>query len=754
MPENTHLFENTNCYYWIDKNTDPTSPNINTGATFNVNDPTFWPPESVLSGIASGLCERIAVAKVVSAGGTVAQGTTVSLSDNAVWTLGATTGITGNLTNSQVVSKLEKGIANGINIAYMFGGGGDPFATVGSSAGNNYMRTVDSAIDSLIHIPDGYVNAATGAAYVDFGALAEAARATANALQTEHPESSIALPTQNGGAYNKEFKIAYPVGWAKERKWMLDQLRYTGGGGTTVVIEPKEILGVKYAFSNSVAVVDSNVDPYYSAYVAGEASAGGMIKWSYENGSSGTIPIASVFMRADENDMVYASADTSVGRWTSSAWSSDGVNADVMVRPAAGLYATRQTLTAAQNGAVVVTFSQVPPTPFTGGASAVPSAGVSDVTINAAAVGEVFVVNSGGTMRINGMSTNETDGIAELIVSSGGCAIVADNVRFRNLCILKGGTYTGPLMFAQLYDKGFYAEDVNAYNSDAQIVSTTGVVADATSKSYVVKNGGSLLISAGGSAARVCVEPGGKVTIGSKTISNGSAQATVTGEEAKCSYLILDSGASCYIGPDTRDLYNIVAVNGSTIDAYVLNDVITSSAYIDSGVKLNVIYLTSSTAPSTPGRKFAEIAHFYFGANGFQDMRVGSNTTTYPAITRTAYRPGGAGVNNAIANTTYLNVFNDLSLHKSGTGDYIVEGANTCTAVYAANVGSAMIIEADATAALKDLPEPPLSGSPLLCSAGYYVRYRCAVESVSPGTASIGGIEDHYKDFRVRQFEQ
>ena len=186
---------------WIDGGPSNTTP------TFNIDDPNFWIPMTVLSGLASGFCERAAVVSSSITGFPI----------GLTWVNEASSGHAGNAAQTAKT-------ANNIGVA---GGTATIFTQTASPIGiapgttNNYMASFDSALSLLIK-QGGYVTDA-GSRYADFDALALAARA--NAARWGY---SISLPTYKGTSYAVTYKNAFPADWAKERKWMLEQLRYTG----------------------------------------------------------------------------------------------------------------------------------------------------------------------------------------------------------------------------------------------------------------------------------------------------------------------------------------------------------------------------------------------------------------------------------------------------------------------------------------------------------------------------------------------
>lgn len=186
---------------------------------YDVDDPTFCSPESVLSGLASGYCERRAVLNpefVVSFGATEAQNTVLNWND-ATSSTAYRESIVHNLVeniaahNTALVSAFCENDAS--FIAPM---------TSTAQAPSTYMTHMDGMITELI-ASGGYSTAFTGGtAYQTFDEVAKSASAAAATAGSAQTGSAIS----GGKAYSSQFMPAFPAKWAKERKWMLDQLRY------------------------------------------------------------------------------------------------------------------------------------------------------------------------------------------------------------------------------------------------------------------------------------------------------------------------------------------------------------------------------------------------------------------------------------------------------------------------------------------------------------------------------------------------
>ena len=189
---------------------------------YDVDDPTFCSPKSVLSGLASGFCERWAVTHpefIVAYNG----GNSTTLNWNDANSAAA-------YRTSIVSNFVENIIAHNAAVESAFcENNGDfmaPEHPTASSA-SNYMTYMDNMITQLITSGGYYTtSAANSPSYSAFNQLAASANANAPAA------SACGLPVSNASAYTSQFLPAYPAAWAKERKWMLEQLRFVKTAGT------------------------------------------------------------------------------------------------------------------------------------------------------------------------------------------------------------------------------------------------------------------------------------------------------------------------------------------------------------------------------------------------------------------------------------------------------------------------------------------------------------------------------------------
>ena len=237
MPEDNRL-----SLKWIDGNdvitlsggtyTEPVDVHINGNTagvpTFNVDNPMMWTPLSVMSGLASGFCERRAVLDSEFKTGASTSKTWLQNDDTPEAVAD----------RDAIVSNCMHNLALGSDYAHLFysSGATATMAPIGSAAVSNYMTAMDSAITAIVSGADVFVDA-NGSSYEStgrtaFDGLASSAYITAS-TQSE-VGSAILRPSSGGGSSLKTtMAIGLPIEWAKERKWMLDELQWTNGGAAS-----------------------------------------------------------------------------------------------------------------------------------------------------------------------------------------------------------------------------------------------------------------------------------------------------------------------------------------------------------------------------------------------------------------------------------------------------------------------------------------------------------------------------------------
>ena len=216
---------------WVEGNTNGTIADVASDTTFNVDDPTMWTPLSVLSGLASGFCERRAVLNsTFITGTTVVNGVTSNI--ETIWKQESTSA-TDIANRAMIVGNFMNNIALGsTGDTNIYKSANAQIYPIGSAAGSNYMTAMDSAIMTVIGDTGKYVTPGA-AAYTTFSSLAAAATGSA-----AHADSAISTPEFGGGsALRNPIGNALPMEWAKERKWVLESLRYISGLDTGSISE-------------------------------------------------------------------------------------------------------------------------------------------------------------------------------------------------------------------------------------------------------------------------------------------------------------------------------------------------------------------------------------------------------------------------------------------------------------------------------------------------------------------------------------
>lgn len=191
----------------------------NGGIVFDLDDPRFTSPMSVISGIASGYCERKAAVSAAYAA--------------ASWTTDAV--------KSNTVSRMAANIAINHNIGVLsaYGAGSETFQapqswTVGTSPQNKTF--MDYFDHDLAALATNYVTRG-GVAYDGFDSLAVAAsaRAASDVTVSNYTGYTVGTTATSGGVggvagtseYTGTFVPMFAAGWAVERRDMLEELRYT-----------------------------------------------------------------------------------------------------------------------------------------------------------------------------------------------------------------------------------------------------------------------------------------------------------------------------------------------------------------------------------------------------------------------------------------------------------------------------------------------------------------------------------------------
>ena len=182
---------------WVDGGIHYSAPD------FNLDNPRMWTPMSVISGLASGFCERAAY---------VTGGSALGLK----WVNAAPKENASNAAQAQKTAN-NMALAGGVESSFIQAK--DPeFSLPVNMPFSNYMAAFDNALSTILLSPYGGYKTITGGTYT-FDLLATAAYVRA--------DGDIEQPSAGGWSYREPFDYTYPAQWAKERKWMLDELKYT-----------------------------------------------------------------------------------------------------------------------------------------------------------------------------------------------------------------------------------------------------------------------------------------------------------------------------------------------------------------------------------------------------------------------------------------------------------------------------------------------------------------------------------------------
>lgn len=205
-------------------------------AFFDLDDPRFTAPMSVISGLASGLCERKAavdnIFNVASWGANLTDATQKANVQSA--------------TVSNVAANIVRTQNIGVTSTYTAANGAamvapDHWTQPGTQLTKTYMDYFDNELMSLAN---KYVTAG-GVAYAGFQDFAEHASVRAYADEGSGYGGYIAggTATSGGSSYTSGFLPAFNASWAAERRDMLEELRYvkTDGDVTGLTYDGKNI---------------------------------------------------------------------------------------------------------------------------------------------------------------------------------------------------------------------------------------------------------------------------------------------------------------------------------------------------------------------------------------------------------------------------------------------------------------------------------------------------------------------------------
>ena len=537
-----------------------------TPCKYDVDDPTFCSPMSVLSGLVSGFCERQAVVNSNFVTGTTASPVTVDWSATTQASRDAIVNscvqhvAAHDLLPSQVGAESYKGP---VSAAFM---PADHDAKVDGNVmvDTTYMTHMDNLITSLVETGEYRTDLTGGTAYTTFSQLASSASAAVAGTVS----AITSVPVQGGTNYSQEFMPSFPKEWAKERKWMLEQLRYTGGG-----IEQAMVNGVYVnCFSG-----DTEVRSYMSETYDDQWIPVGSLALAYDHVVSNNLTLSGVNMGADR---AYTTFNFSA------AWHTHDVTGDY------GLYAlvpdygqkiglpygmsctlkdadwiTHSGTSAYVNVYIGAVGGIDDPGDYFREESAVKISGASTYAIPENSGWIPVVILSGGTATISSGGTNL---IGSVTISSGGTLIVGQNVSVGTCNVMCGGKYIqeGTFTNGGSYTDGietvfcdyrschgdfFYDPSSAIYVSGGTVgaTSTTGVM------NYFVENGGILIGSSRTAtcypdAYEIAIQSGGTVKFSSYKWKSAGDWQQVPAYTYNC---MIHSGGSLIVSGFSRSLY-------------------------------------------------------------------------------------------------------------------------------------------------------------------------------------------------------
>lgn len=227
---------------WIDGGPENPSP------AFDIDHPEFSLPMPVLVGLASGFCERAALVSGGSVGGQAWSGATDEAKDGIV---------------SCMAANLALGTVPNASMTNMFSSASTDFMPTKYNTTSNYMKGLDNMLTKLIATPGGYVRNVTGSDPVaySFTTLANDGRSRSNLPGVGSSATSVG---SGGAAYTSRFMPALPIAYPLHRKWMLDELKYTGVDATLTPISSAVPFSAFYEHSVASSMQTWSNNTYYN----------------------------------------------------------------------------------------------------------------------------------------------------------------------------------------------------------------------------------------------------------------------------------------------------------------------------------------------------------------------------------------------------------------------------------------------------------------------------------------------------------
>ena len=244
-------------------------------AEYNIDDPKFCTPMSVLSGLVSGFCERQAV---------VMTGNTIG---GSAWQTAKTAAA--DAANGNTVQSMTALIALGRDVgstvaelANVVPSTDANFMMISAGTAGTYMQVFDGLLNLTI-TSGGYVDVTGATAYDTFAKVATVAVQAAQAAG-----QPIGTPVSGGLAYSGTMKPTLPTEWALERKWMMEVLRRTPGGAA----ETGPVQSDVDLWKHYISQVDSVVrNPSAGAADTAVPEMFGSAQWEVATSYYGTDPL-------------------------------------------------------------------------------------------------------------------------------------------------------------------------------------------------------------------------------------------------------------------------------------------------------------------------------------------------------------------------------------------------------------------------------------------------------------------------------
>ena len=753
---------------WVDGNTNGTPVIIPSGVTctYNVDKPAFWPPMSVLSGLASGFCERRAVLYPTFSG--------VAWNDQ---------------NKDDIVNRCANGFALGSSGAALFNANNIANFRYPQVTASNYMTAVDAAITTLITGDTTYVKP-NGSAYGNAAAAFDGLASAADARADISAGSSIIRPTSDGYAYQDSFMLAYPSGWAKERKWMLDELRYTGAV-QTLLHENMDAVGSHFAYQvypenapYSTSVELCRQFEYDSSVIVADAP------YTYCGMTTSNVGDQEYLGRT-----YYATMDAQYNTVTSEAtivgWKPGRYISGSLVAhncyegPKTAAEMLNAIVPANVKGATVTCnarFEQgaVPKRSGFSYQGAVVSVTGAATVADAAVTGNThcYEVKNGGVLTVPSGQQPYS-----IIVSAGGVVAFENGSPASSCIVLDGGTVTGIPNVQNLAISGFYPNGPFEASTEwpygvqdpaTLAISATSTYTAAAGSTYnTTKNGSAVYVSNGTltlgsgcylSNCRVLVLGGGQLVISGLDTTDSTHRCRVS----DCCIKVLSGGTLTLNDNFQIDTTNIFIYGGGVVSGFYNWDSDrasdmdeTDNLYLAPGATVNLEVYGWGSNYDELYKYIPCTTHMHFRQNSISAPSEIPNTRPVLNVIR-KYEAGGSIMptnSEAVFYNTVLYLFNGNGIVLSGNTESITEGENAVSMAIANNattISVAGYTESEATITATNRPLDIVQGGERSTKyLGFYgtsVIYRCALQTLTFDRLEASTIVNHYEDFRVRQW--